>query len=211
VTTPTYSAAVLDQTSRLGYGGVDLARLYDGRGRPLGSTGSHDRTGFGVAITRRNGRRLLETQGGHRVAHRFRSGRPLRGAFTTRTMTASVRGRRHTSVRVRRTFLADRIVTTYVLHGPRTAIARIRFPVWDRLTRAPRPRVTGAGSRGLSVRVRQPAGGYRAFVRTRSRLTTKWRVIHRPPRSSPGTRGVLEVRLRLAHRRATVQVTIVPG
>ncbi len=92
VTTPNYSAAVLDQTLRLGYGGVDLARLYDGRGRPLGSTGSHDRTGFGVAITRRNGRRLLETQGGHRVAHRFRSGKPLRGAFTTRTMTASVRG-----------------------------------------------------------------------------------------------------------------------
>ena len=74
VTTPSYSAAVLDQTIRLGYGGVDLARLYDSRGRPLGSTGSHDRTGFGVAITRKNGRRLLETQGGHRAASRFRSG-----------------------------------------------------------------------------------------------------------------------------------------
>jgi hypothetical protein len=71
--------------------------------------------------------------------------------------------------------------------------------------------VTAAGRRGLSIRVRQPAGGYRAFVRTRSNVSTKWRVIRRPPRSSPGTRGVLEVRLRLAHRRATVQVTIVPG
>ena len=70
----------LDQTIRLGYGGVDLARLYDGRGRPLGSTGSHDRTGFGVAITRRNGRRLLETQGGHRAAHAL----PVRQAAARR-------------------------------------------------------------------------------------------------------------------------------
>ncbi len=92
VTTPNYSAAVVDQTIRLGYGGVDLARLYDGRGRPLGSIGSHDRTGFGVAITRKNGRRLLETQGGHRTATRFRSGKPLRGSFTTRTMTATRQG-----------------------------------------------------------------------------------------------------------------------
>ena len=211
VTTPNYSAAVLDQTIRLGYGGVDLARLYDSRGRPLGSTGSHDSTGFGVAITRRNGRRLLETQGGHRAGHSFRAGKPLRGAFTSRTMRATVRGRRRTSVRVRRTFLADRIVTTYVLRGPRTAVARIRLPVWDRLTRAPRPVVTKPGRGSLAVRVRQPAGSYRAIVRTRSRLTTRWRVIRRPPRSSPGTRGVLEVRLRLAHRRAVVSVTLIPG
>ena len=212
VTTPNYSAAVVDQTIRLGYGGVDLARLYDGRGRPLGSTGSHDRTGFGVAITRRNGRRLLETQGGHRAAARFSSGKPLRGAFTTRTMTATVHGRRRTSVKVRRTFLADRIVTTYVLRGPRTAIAHIRFPVWDRLTRAPRPKVTGARGGG-AVRARPPA---------RRRLPRD-RAHPQPPQHALARRSAT----RRARRRApaacsscacvsptaapSVTVTIVPG
>ncbi len=210
VTTPAYSAAVLDQTIRLGYGGVELARLYDGRGHPLGSIGSHDHSGFGVAIARRQGRRLLETQGGHRSARTFRSGKPLRGPFTARTMTARVHGARRTSVQLRRTFLADRIVTTYVLRGPRSAIARIRFPVWSRLSRARRPVVTSPRRGTLALRVRQPAGGYRVIVRSRSRLGTHWRVIRHPPRSSPGTRGVLEVRLRLAHRRATVRVTIIP-
>jgi hypothetical protein len=210
VTTPDYSSAVLDQTVRLGYGGIDLARLYDWRGRPLGSIGSHDRSGFGVAITRRSGRRLLETQGGHRRGHRFRSGRPLRGAFTARTMTATALGRRRTAVHVRRTFLADRIVTTYRLRGPRTAYARLRFPVWSRLERPRRPRVVRPARGRLNVTVRQPAGGYRVLVSSRSRLKTRWVRIRRPPRSSPGTRGVLEVRLRLAHRRATVRVVIVP-
>lgn len=211
VTTANYSAAVLDQTIRLGYGGVDLARLYDGRGRPLGSTGSHDRAGFGVTISRRRGRRLLETQGGHRAGHAFRSGKPLRGPFTARTMTATVLGARGTRARIRRTFLADRIVTTYVLRGPRSAIAHIRLPVWARLSHAPRPVVTGTGRGRLAIRVRQPAGGYRALVRSRSRLSTHWLTVRHPPRSSPGTRGVLDVRLRLAHRRATVRLTIVPG
>ncbi len=201
----------MDQTIRLGYGGVDLARLYDGRGHPLGSTGSHDLAGFGLAIARRKGRRLLETQGGHRSAGTFRSGKPLRGPFKTRTMTATVRGARHTRVQVRRTFLADRIVTTYVLHGPRSAIARLRLPVWARISHAPRPVVTSPRRGTLAIRVRQPAGGYRAIVRSRSRLGTHWSVIRHPPRSSPGTRGVLEVRLRLAHKRATVSVTIIPG
>jgi hypothetical protein len=211
ITTPRYSAAVLDQTIRLGYGGVELARLYDGRGHPLGSTGSHDRSGFGVSIARRGGRRLLETEGGHRSGAEFHSGKPLRGPFKTRTMTATVNGSRKTRVWLRRTFLADRIVTTYVLHGPRSAIARIRFPVWARLRHARRPRVTSQGRGRLAVRVGQPAGWYRAVVQSRSRLGTHWTVIRRPPRSSPGTRGVLEVRLRLAHRRATVRVTIIPG
>ena len=211
ITTPSYSAAVLDQTIKLGYGGVELARLYDGRGHPLGSIGSHDGAGFGVAIARRKGRRLLETQGGHRSAGTFQSGKPLRGAFRTRTMTATVRGARHTRVKVRRTFLAGRIVTTYVLHGPRSSFARIRFPVWSRISHAPRPVVTSPGRGRLAIRVRQPAGGYRVSVRSRSRLGTRWSVIRHPPRSSPGTRGVLEVRLRLAHKRATVQVTIIPN
>lgn len=211
VTTPLYSAAVLDQTIRLGYGGVELARLYDGRGRPLGSIGSHDRTGFGVSINRRSGRRLLETQGGHRAGHTFKSGLPLRGAFSARSMTATTRGLRRTSVRLKRTFLPDRIVTTYSLRGPRSAYARIRLPVWSRLQRARRPVVTKPGRRRLSVRVRQPAGGYRAIVSSRSVLKTHWRVIRHPPRSSPGTRGVLEVRLRLAHRKAKVVVTLIPA
>ncbi len=211
VTTPRYSAAVLDQTIRLGYGGVELARLYDGRGHPLGSTGSHDRSGFGLSIARAGGRRLLETQGGHRAAAAFRSGKPLRGPFKTRTMTATVNGARKTRVWLRRTFLADRIVTTYVLHGPRSSVARIRLPVWSRLRHARRPIVKSSGRGRLAIRVRQSAGWYRVVIRSRSRLGTHWTVIRHPPRSSPGTRGVLQVRLRLAHRRATVRVTIIPG
>ena len=210
VTTPAYSAAVLDQGIRLGYGGIDLARLFDARGHVLGTTGSHGRTGFGLAVRSRRGRLLLETEGGRRAGHRFASGRPLRGTFAARTMTAAARGRRNVSVRVRRTFLPGRIVATYVIRGPRSATARLRLPVWSRLRRAPRPVVRVPRAGVLAIRIRQPAGGYRAVVRSRSRLRTRWRVIHHPPRSSPGTRGVLEVRLRLAHGRAVVKLTLLP-
>lgn len=210
VTTPAYSAAVVDQAIGLGYGGIDLARLYDSRGRPLGNIGSHDRSGFGVEITRRGGRRLLETQGGHRSGHTFYARTPLRGAFTTRTMIARARGARGTQVWVRRTFLADRIVATYVLRGPRSARARIRLPVWSRLRRPWRPKVHSPRRGGLAIHVRQPAGGYRVSVRSRSRLRTSWSVLGKPPRSSPGTRGVLNIRLRLAHKRAVVRLVITP-
>ena len=203
VTTPRYSAAVVDQTIRLGYGGVDLARLYDGRGHPLGSIGSHDRTGFGVAIARRKGRRLLETQGGHRSAGTFRSGKPLRGAFSDadddrdrpRRAPHARQGPPHVPRRPHRHDLRPARPAQRDRAHPASPSGRASAARRARSSRAPR--------RGtLAIRVRQPAGGYRAIVRSRSRLGTHWSVIRHPPRSSPGTRGVLEVRLRLAHKRA---------
>ena len=115
-------------------------------------------------------------------------------------MTATVRGATPHAREVRRTFLADRIVTTYVLRGPRSAIARIRLPVWSRAQprAAPGRHAPRAAARSRSASASPPAATARSCAPAAA-LGTHWSVIRHPPRSSPGTRGVLEVRLRLAH------------
>ncbi len=117
VTTSTYSTAVVDRATAAGYGGSDLARLFDGHGHPLGSIGSSDSHGFGLRVTS-HGRALLETQKGRRSAARMSGPARRRGTFAHLTLRALVRGRRHTRVSIGRRFLADRIVTSYSVRGP---------------------------------------------------------------------------------------------
>lgn len=208
VTTPSYSAAVVDRSTATGYGGADLARLFDSAGRPLGAIGSRESHGFGLRVTRR-GRALLEVERGRRTAAGMQGPRRLRGVFASLRLRAAVRGRRGTRVVIARRFLADRIVTRYAVRGPRYARARLRLPVWSgrQAPRAPLVRRRRDGS--LLVTVRQPEGAYRAIVRA-PRARVRWRRM-RPVRSSPGTRGILEVSVPVVHRRALIRVTLVPS
>jgi hypothetical protein len=65
VSTPHYSTAIL-AVNRGGvpYGGIDLARLYNGDGDPVGGTAGRPPGSFGVFVTALGGRRLLATQTG---------------------------------------------------------------------------------------------------------------------------------------------------
>jgi hypothetical protein len=208
VTTPVYSAAVVDRSTASGYGGADLARLLDARGRPLGSIGSRESHGFGLRITR-GGRALLEVERGRRSAATMHGPSRPRGSFSRLGLRAVVRGRRATRVIVRRRFRADRIETQYLVRGPRFARARLRLPVWSG-RRAAKPALVRRRPDGaLSVSVRQPEGRYRAIVRARG-ARVRWRPM-RPVRSSPGTRGILEVSVPVVRGRARISVTLLPG
>jgi hypothetical protein len=66
VSSPRYSTAILAvNRSKVPYGGIELARLYDADGDPIGGTGGRPPSSFGVLVTRRRGgRRVLATQTG---------------------------------------------------------------------------------------------------------------------------------------------------
>jgi hypothetical protein len=209
VTTPAYSAAVVDQTFAGRYGGADLARLYDGDGRPLGSIGSRGAIGFGLRVYAPSGRLLADTQPGRRAARSMRGPRHLRRPFRTAQLAATVRGRRRAVVRLTHRFTADRISTTYRVSGPRRATVRLQLPVWARVEAARRPAVTRRRD-GLAVRVEQSAGGYAARVRAPGPTHTLWTRVRRPSRSSPGTAGVLTVVVRMPRGHATVRVALTP-
>jgi len=73
VSTPRYSTAILAvNRSKVPYGGIELARLYDADGDPIGGTGGRPPSSFGVLVTRRRGgRRVLASQTGlHRDPRR---------------------------------------------------------------------------------------------------------------------------------------------
>ncbi len=83
VSTASYSTAILAvNRGKVPYGGIDLARLYDADGDPVGGTGGRAPLAFGVAVER-NGRSLLETQ---RALHTDPDRPPL-------TLTRSPQGR----------------------------------------------------------------------------------------------------------------------
>jgi hypothetical protein len=208
VTTPVYSAAVVDRSTATGYGGADLARLIDARGRPLGAIGSRESHGFGLRVTRR-GRALLETQRGRRSAALMRGPERRRGTFDRLGLRATVRGRRGTRVTITRRFRRERIETRYLVRGPRFARARLRLPVWSGRRPGAAPLVSRRRDGALVIRVRQPEGRYRAVVFAR-RATVRWRRM-RPVRSSPGTQGILEVSVPVVRGRARISLTLLPG
>ena len=210
VTTPYYSAAVVDQTFAGGYGGADLARLYDRLGRPLGSIGSRGADGFGLRVYGPRGGPLADTQPGRRAAVAASGPRRLRGSFHSPVaLAASVRGAGGASIRLTHRFAPRTIATTYRVRGPRGGTARLHLPVWARISPVRRPAVARRAD-GLAVRVEQSAGAYTARVRARGARRTPWRPVTRRVRSTPGTAGVLCVVVPLRDGRATIRLTIAP-
>ena len=63
VSTPSYSTAVLAANhGAVGYGGIELARLYDGDGRPVATIGGRPPAAFGVVVRDVANRTLLASQ-----------------------------------------------------------------------------------------------------------------------------------------------------
>jgi hypothetical protein len=212
LTTPSYSTAVLDQTFPGGYGGADIARLLDGMGRPLGNIGGRGHWGFGLAFVQRGGRLLLDTEPGGRAARTFHGPQIKRGAFRTSVgASARVLGR-GAQVLVQYRFTPMRIIRTYRLQGPPGSSARIRLPVWARISAPARPTVT-VHPGGVTVRVHQSAGAYTAIVRAAGGLRTSWREPRTRSTRSPGTAGVLDVvvPLRTGHGTVTVELRPAPA
>ena len=63
VSTPAYSTAILAANhGAVGYGGIELARLYDGDGRPVATIGGRPPAAFGVVVRDVANRTLLASQ-----------------------------------------------------------------------------------------------------------------------------------------------------
>ena len=63
VSTPAYSTAVLAANhGAVGYGGIELARLYDADGRPVATIGGRPPAAFGVVVRDVANRTLLASQ-----------------------------------------------------------------------------------------------------------------------------------------------------
>jgi hypothetical protein len=84
VTTPSYSTAIVpDNRGAFAYGGIELARLFDGDQRVAATTGGTPPNAFGVVVRDAAGRRLLASQdgAGRRARLRVLGGRPPAGPF----------------------------------------------------------------------------------------------------------------------------------
>ena len=83
VTTPSYSTAIVPDNRRaFAYGGIELARLFDGGQRVIATTGGTPPDAFGVVVRDAAGRTLLASQDGvRRGTLRLVGRRPDAGSF----------------------------------------------------------------------------------------------------------------------------------
>ena len=169
ITTPTYNTAIMATNhGSFPYGGIELARLYDGDQRPAGCVGGYRRGGFGVVCENTRGGTVLATQeprttsatpplavtrsprGAIRGGRRYPA-RPYAGSFDVLQVQATKRTRSVT-VTTTTTFRKASIDTTWRLTrtGERAVSAEVRFPTY------------GGGGQIVAVLqegIRQPLGG----------------------------------------------------
>jgi hypothetical protein len=92
VTTPSYSTAIVpDNRGAFAYGGIELARLFDGGQRVAATTGGTPPNAFGVVVRDAAGRTLLASQDGvSRGRLRLVGRRPAAGSFRELRVIGSV-------------------------------------------------------------------------------------------------------------------------
>jgi len=145
VSTRRYSTAILaDNGGAVPYGGIDLARLFDPSGVPVGGVGGRPPASFGVMLRRPGRRRVLATQGAPRTASlalarsprgrvvgtRRLPARPDAGPFGVLEAVGEASGGGG-AVSVRHRFTAGHIETTWtVARGRRRLLAEALFPSW---------------------------------------------------------------------------------
>jgi hypothetical protein len=151
VSTPAYGTAVVPvNRGAFPYGGIELARLYDAQGDPIGGIGAKPPAAFGVVVRDRRGHRVLSTQTGLR---RDPAGAPLRvrrlpgGRMVRATglpehppagpfRVLEARGRRQRGGLVATTvhrFTRRSIVESWNVHrrsGRRRYTLTVQFPAW---------------------------------------------------------------------------------
>ena len=147
VTTPRYNTAIVaDNRGAFPYGGVELARLYDGEQNVAANIGGRSPAAFGVIVRRPNGDALLASQqGSHGVSTprltRAPSGvgasrttrRALAGAFADLEAVGSVR-RSGIKVISRYRFTPAWIEGRWSVDGSRGPVD-VTFPSWGRESR----------------------------------------------------------------------------
>ncbi|MGH2912011.1 MAG: hypothetical protein ACRDJ3_06000 [Solirubrobacteraceae bacterium] len=150
ITTPTYNTAVMAVSNgAFPYGGIELARLFDGDQRVAGGVAPYGASGFGVTVTE-GGVVALNTQTPYLTPPKsppivltrspdgpVRTGRPYpehpyAGAFEEVQCSGEVQ-ESDLTVRTTHTFTRDRIHTAWEirsLEGKRRLAATVRFPSW---------------------------------------------------------------------------------
>jgi hypothetical protein len=151
VSTPSYATAVLAvNRGAFPYGGIELARLFDGQGDPVGGIGGRPPAAFGVVVKNRAGRVVLASQKGLRrdparppirltrspqgpVTKLMRyPARPAAGPFRV-VEAVGHRRSRYFDITTRHRFTARAIVEDWVLRrrrGRQFYSAAILFPSW---------------------------------------------------------------------------------
>jgi hypothetical protein len=152
LSTPTYSTAVLGANhGAVDYGGIELARLYDGDGRPVATIGGRPPAAFGVVVRDVANRKLLASQGCRlapsladppvRLLHAPRgTGRVVahpRHAYAAPFARLEARGAVAAGdlrVVTRHRFHADHVETTWTVtsSGSARRSVDVLFPVWTR-------------------------------------------------------------------------------
>ncbi|HEX5619317.1 MAG TPA: hypothetical protein VFX51_12910 [Solirubrobacteraceae bacterium] len=147
ITTPAYNTAIVPVSQgAFPYGGIELARLFDGDQEVAANVGGRPPAAFGLVVRDRSGRRVLATQ----LPRRKLGGRPLRltrapagvgassaarGAFagSFRDLRATGTARAGSVItRVRYRFGASFIDARWSVRGAHGHSAEVLFPSWGR-------------------------------------------------------------------------------
>jgi len=134
VTTPFYSTAIVPDNRRaFAYGGIELARLFDGEQRVAATTGGTPPNAFGVVVRDRAGRTVLASQDGARGGRqRLSGGRPPAGPFRELRVTGRVAAHGVRITTTHRFRLRD-IEVRWQIRCRRPCRARevdVHFPTW---------------------------------------------------------------------------------
>lgn len=217
VTTPAYNTAVVPSSrGAFPYGGIDLARLYDARQRPVGGIGGRPPESFGLLVRDVSGRRVFASQlhdrgrlwltrapSGVRASASAWTGRAYAGAFRDLRAAGIARGRGWVA-RVSHRFTTDFLETSWRLRGPRARVrvfVDVLFPTGsagatiDAELRDGSVRRVGAVRFPLRDVVRFRVGGYRMEPRSRPRGASVHLLMSRPQSSAPDPGPTLAIQL----------------
>jgi hypothetical protein len=207
VSTPAYNTAIVPINQRaFPYGGIELARLFDGRQEVAAGIGGRPPAAFGLVVRDHSGRRVLATQ----VPRDGLGSPPLRVA--RRSHTGSFRVLRVSGVvragglvaRTRHRFTAPTVESRWTVRGRRRSVD-VLFPSWGRRARIAAVRRDGSsvtvGRRRVPLRdvvylrVRSARSGYVVVPLRRAGVTARTLPTRRQS-SAPNSGPTLALRLR---------------
>ena len=222
ITTPSYNTAIVPVSQgAFPYGGVELARLYDGRQEVAAAIGGGPPAAFGVVVRDRSGRRVLASQ----TPRLELGGSPLRvsrrgpGSFRVLRASGVVRSR-GVLVRTRHLFTARSIRTSWTVRGRRGSVDAL-FPSWGRGARivavrddGSRVRVGRVPLRGVTrLEVQSARAGYIVVPQRRAGVVART-IRTRRQSSAPNPGPTLALRFRgkrMAVRLTTMRERAQPG